>query len=91
MFVASEWIDLSRPAKDSFISDQSEIFENDRIDELDSPECGIHSKQADLSDQEECEMPLKKDKEPAYVKVEKCRPNAVSGAPFTPISDRSDE
>src|ERR1700719_3850591 len=64
MFVASDWIDINRPAGDSIISDQSEDYKNSRIDGLDSPECGIHSKQGDVSDQQECEMLLKKTRNP---------------------------
>jgi hypothetical protein len=64
MFVASDWIDINRLAGDSIISDQSEGYENGRIDGLDSPECGIHSKIGDVSDQQECEMLLKKTRNP---------------------------
>src|ERR1700676_1796141 len=45
MFVASDWIDINRSVEDSIISDQSEHSDNGRIDELDSPECGIHYRQ----------------------------------------------
>jgi hypothetical protein len=64
MFVASDWIDINRLAGDSIISDQSEGCENGRIDMLDSLECGIYSRQGDVSDQQKCEMLLKKTRNP---------------------------
>jgi hypothetical protein len=79
MFVASDWIDINRLAGDSIISDQSDGYENGRIDGLDSPECGIHSKIGDVSESTRMRNAIEEDKEPAMSRLNSFRPNAVLG------------